>query len=429
MHAPSVGSPESRMFEWIGRDSQTILGVRALRTFGQSAIALLLALYLGAMGLGLPEIGLVLSLDIAGTAAMAMVVALLTNRIGRKRMLIVIMLMAAAASLAVGLTHSLAMVAVAVFFGSFTAGAGAGGPAQPLELASLSEVVPGNRRTRLISLGFIAGQAATALGSLVVGLPLLFQQRFGSSELAAYQLVFLGYAALQALCALLYFCLTPAIEGPATIGQWSNPLRLKSRRRIFTLTALFSIDSFAASLVVQSLIAYWFTARFGLNLAGLSAVFFVSSVFSAISLWAAAKIADRIGLVNTMVLAHTPANLLLIAAAFSPVAWLAVLFWLLRSMVASMDAPTRESYTMAVVEPNERVAMAGIHGVGRSVAGIVGPSLGTALWTSFSVATPFVISGILRVVYDAALYITFRNVRPPEEATVARKGALPPPQG
>lgn len=401
---------------WIGPDAWTILLGRALRTFGQSTVALLLALYLTSLGLNLVQIGVVLSVDVAGTAAMATVVALITNRTGRRRMLIGLMAISAVASVAVGTLHSFALVLPAIFLGSFTAGAGAGGPVQPLELASLSEVTPAARRTQLISLGFIAGQVATAVGALAVGVPALLQHVFAMSDLTAYRSVFLFYAFVQLVCALLYARLSPRIEGTAIKRQWSNPLRLKSRRRIFTLTALFSLDSFAASLLVQSLIAYWFTTRFGINLAALSAVFFVSSILGALSLWAAARIADRIGLLKTMVFAHIPANLLLIAAAFSPVAWVAVLFWLLRSLLALMDAPVRESYTMGVVEAEERVAMAGIHGVGRSVAGIIGPTLGTALWNAASAAAPFVASGILRLAYDLALYAGFRGVRPHEEA-------------
>lgn len=286
---------------------------------------------------------------------------------------------------------------------------------QPLELASLTEVVPNERRTQLISLGFIAGQVASALGALAIGVLVPLRHMPGVGELGAYRIVFVAYGLLQVLCGLLYLRLSPAMEGSGTERGWSNPLKLKSRRRIFALTGLFSLDSFAASLVMQSLIAYWFTTRFGINLAALSGVFFASSILGAISLWAAAKLAGRFGLLNTMVFAHTPASLFLIAAAFAPVAWVAVLFWLLRSALAMMDAPTRESYTMAVVEPDERVAMAGIHGAGRSLASILGPTLGTALWNASAATVPFAVSGVLRIVYDGALYLTFRKVKPPEE--------------
>ena len=183
------------------------------------------------------------------------------------------------------------------------------------------------------------------------------------------------------------------------------------------------MDHFAGSLLLQSLVAYWFSTRFGLELGALALVFFFSQILSAISLWLAAKLAARIGLINTMVFTHIPASLFLIAAAFAPTATLAVIFWQLRSFLAQMDVPTRTSYTMAVVGPEERVAMAGIHIVGRSVSGIGGPSVATALWQTVSASAPLLACGVLKIAYDISLYFMFRNVKPPEEAEKAEKEA------
>jgi len=196
---------------------------------------------------------------------------------------------------------------------------------------------------------------------------------------------------------------------------WVNPFRLPSRRLIFTLTGLFSLDHFAGSLFIQSLAAYWFHTRFGMELESLGLVFFLSHLLSAISLWVAAKLANRIGLINTMVFTHIPSSLFLIVAAFAPAAWIAVLFWQMRAFLSMMDVPTRDSYTMSVVQPSERVAMAGVHIVGRSIAGTIGPSVSTALWLALSASVPLVACAVLKITYDLSLYFMFRNVKPPQE--------------
>jgi len=187
---------------------------------------------------------------------------------------------------------------------------------------------------------------------------------------------------------------------------------------------LFSVDTFTTSMVTQSLIAYWFSTKFGLQLGSLALVFFVSQVLTATSLWLAAKISNRIGLLNTMVFTHIPSSFFLLAAAFAPTAWLAVLFWQFRAFLAQMDNPTRDSYTMAIVGPEERVAMASIHMVGRSALGAAGPSATTALWSLLSASAPLVGSALLKIGYDLSLYAMFRNVRPPEEVRRIQERAI-----
>jgi MFS family permease len=401
-------------FRWIDCSTRLLAVVRGLRNFGQSAVAIILALYLGTLGFSLLQIGLVLSVDIAGTTALALSVAFLANKIGRRRMLAGIMFAAALASVVVALTRSLPILVVAIFVGSFTAGAGAGGPLQPLEVAAVAEVAPADKRTRLMATLFMVGTVASAIGALLVAFPPFAERSLHISLADAYRAMFILYAAIQAASGVLYSRLPEAVEGKMA-RQFTNPLRLRSRRRIFALTALFAMDGFGGALILQSLAAYWFNTRFGLTLGSLSAVFFVSSVLAAISLWAAAKIADRIGLLNTMVFTHIPSSLFLIAAAFSPVAWMAVLFWQLRSLLGQMDIPARESYTMAIVEPEERVAMGAVGGVGRSGASILGPIAGTALWNGISAAAPFIGCGLVKIAYDISLFFTFRNLKTPEE--------------
>ena len=384
----------------------------------QGAIAVLFAVYLDMLGFSLTQIGVFFSFGVAGAALFAFLVSLVAEKVGRRRLMVLFTLMTAASGLVLVLTNDVVVLTAFAFLGTLTGVGGGGGaqPTQPLEQASLVDTVPADRRTDLFAAYGIASTGAAAVGALASGLPDIYQSRFGLSELEAFKTMFVGFVVMLLVVALLYGLLSSGVEARAEARQWVNPLALPSRRIIFTLTALFSLDHFAGSLLLQSLVAYWFITRFGLELGELALVFFFSQVLAAVSLWLAARIAARIGLINTMVFTHIPSSLFLIAAAFAPTATLAVLFWQLRSFLGQMDVPTRTSYIMAVVGPEERVAMAGIHIVGRSVSGIGGPYIATAIWQAISASAPLIGCATLKIVYDVALYFMFRNVKPPEEA-------------
>ncbi|MFQ6030226.1 MAG: MFS transporter [Dehalococcoidia bacterium] len=417
--------PPSPALQWVSRDARLIILARGIRTFAQSFIAVLLALYLKELGFSLFQIGAFLSVGVAGVAFFAFVVGLIAQRVGRRRLLVTFSLTSAAAGLALFFMDHFLVLAVIAFLGSLSTGGGGGGesPAQPLEVASLPDTAPDAKRTELFALYGMVARGGTALGALAAGLPALYQDTFGLSTLLSYQVMFLGFAAFQLTGALLYSLLSPTVEGGALRRQWSNPLRLPSRRRIFTLCGLFSVDTFTTSMVMQSLMAYWFHTRFGLELGSLAQVFFLSHVLTLTSLWLAAKISNRIGLLNTMVFTHIPSSFFLIAAAFAPTTGLAVVFWQLRAFLSQMDVPTRESYTMAIVAPEERVSMASLRLVGTSAGGSVGPSVTTALWNAFSASVPLVGSAVLKIGYDLSLYVMFRNVKPPEEVERTRERA------
>ncbi len=412
--------PSRLPLRWISRDGWRIILARGVGTVARSSIAVMLALYLDKLGLSLVQIGALLSVGVAGSACFAFTVSLIAEKVGRRRLLVTFTLMSAASVLALALIDSFLPLMFVAFFGGITGGAAAGGAVQPLEQASLADAAPPERRTDLFAIYRILALAGSALGALAAGLPVVFQNTLGMSELGAYRVTFASLAGLFLVGALLYGLLSPAVEVARTEQRWVNPLRLPSRRLIFTLTGLFSLDHFAGSLFLETLAAYWFYTRFGLELESLAAVFFLSRVLAAVSLWVAAKLANRIGLINTMVFTHIPASLFLVAAAFAPTAWLAIVFWQLRAFLSMMDVPTRDSYTMSVVQPSERVAMAGIHIVGRSVAGTVGPSVGTFLWQAISASAPLVANAALKITYDLSLYFMFRNVKPAQEQKEAR---------
>jgi len=203
-------------------------------------------------------------------------------------------------------------------------------------------------------------------------------------------------------------------DEPKQLTKMSS-LTPKSRSIVMRLSGLFAIDSFAGGFMIQSIVSFWFFTRFGTDLTTLSYIFSVSGVLTAFSFMAAAKIADRIGLVNTMVFTHIPANLLIIAVAFAPTLPIAVVLYLLRMALSQMDVPTRQSYIVAVVMEDERTVSAGITNISRNVTQAISPSLISILINHLSLAAPFVIGGALKVVYDIALFLNFRNIKPPEE--------------
>ena len=399
---------------WVNRDGKLIMLSRGLCTFAQSAIAILIVIYLEKLGFNLTQVGVFLSAGVAGSAFFAFIVSLTSEKIGRKRLLIVFTLLPAAAGLALVFIDDFLPLMFFAFVGSIAVRGGMG-PVQPLEQASLSDTAPGEKRTDLFAVYRIIAMCGAALGALAAGLPIIFQNNFPLNEINAFKVMFIGFAFFNILGATLYSLLSSGVEVGHSEQRWVNPLHLPSRRLIFTLSGLFSLDHFAGSIFLQSLAAYWFYTRFGLQLESLALVFFLSNIITAISLWVAAKLANRIGLINTMVFTHIPASLFLIAAAFAPTALIAVILWQLRAFFSMMDVPTRDSYIMSIVQPNERVAMASSQVVGRSIAGTIGPSVGTALWQVFAASVPLIASGILKITYDLSLYFMFRNVKPPQE--------------
>jgi MFS family permease len=400
--------------QWITRDGWLLIAARFLLSFGQGFISVLLGIYLALQGLDTVFIGLFLTLGLAGAAGFTFLVGLVGDAMGRRRLMFYFALASGAVGLALLVTDNVALLMLLAFLGSFSIGGPAGDTIQPLEQASLPQTCAPERRTDLFAITAVARQVGTALGALAAGLPALYQSSLGLSEVGAYKVMVLGYIFCMVLPGLLYIVLSPAVE-VASPQRWTNPLRLPSRGIIFKLSALFAVDNFASGLTIQSLVSYWFFTRFDLQLSSVAFIFFVSNTINAISFWVAARLAHRIGLLNTMVFTHIPASLLLIALPFVPSAWLAVTLWQVRSFFNQMDAPTRQSYTMAVVPENERTAMSVYNSISRTSSMSASPTIAGALWNVGSASVPFVACGVLKIFYDLALFVMFRKLKPEEE--------------
>lgn len=403
----------------MSRDVVLVCAARIVRMAGYGAIAVVLGLYLAARGFDAAQVGLLFSLTLAGDAVVSLWLATHADRLGRRRTLMIGALLVIAGGVVFSVTGEFTVLLAAAIVAVISPTGKEVGPFLPVEQASLAEIVASDRRTTILAWYQLAGSLASAGGALVAGLVVAGVVAHGGGELAGYSMVIVGYAIVGLVIAVLSALLSPAIEA-------SVPVDLSVRRRlglhrstgiVARLAGLFALDAFAGGFVITSLVAIWFTARFGTGPAALGAIFFGADLLAGLSGLVAARLAARFGLVATMVGTHIPSNLLLIAVPFMPTAEAAIAVLLLRFSISQMDVPTRQSYTIAVVDPDERSAAAGVTGVARAFGAAAAPILATPLYASGLLAggLPFVVAGSLKIVYDLALWRSFRHVRPPEE--------------
>ena len=404
-------------------DAWLLLVTRFIRLFAYGSLSVILVFYLVSLGLSESQIGLLLSLTLAGDVVVSLFLTTRADRIGRRRMLIVGAILMAGAGLAFACTHNFFFLVVAGTVGVISPSGHEVGPFLSIEQAALSHVVSPERRTEVFAWYTLAGSVATALGALCVGAMTHTLQKTAMAPDNSYRVVVVAYATFGMMLALLFIRLSPETEvrNPQgdSIRNWKTFFGVgRSHRLVLKLSALFALDSFAGGFVIQSFAAYWFYLRFGVNPATLGAIFFWANVLAGISALLASRLAGRIGLVKTMVVTHLPSNVLLILVPLMPTLSWAVFVLLLRFSISQMDVPTRQSYTMAVVSPEERSAAAGITGVARTTGAAVSPLFAGLLFARPSlINVPFLLAGGLKIIYDLLLYRGFVAIRPPEERT------------
>lgn len=396
-------------------DARRLLAGRATRAFGDGFVSVLLPVHLAALGLSNLQIGAVATATLLGSAVLTLLVGFLANRLGRRALLLRASLLMIGTGLGFALLRDFWPLLVVGFVGTINPSSGDASIFLPTEQALLPQTTSDRQRTALFARYSLIGTLVAAGGSLSAGAPSILATRLGIPLAGAVDAMFVLYAGLGLLALVLYRGLSPAIEPDAPAAA---PLG-ESRRTVWGLAVLFSLDSFGSGFVVQSLLALWLFQRFGLSVVTTGSVFFWSGVLSAFSALAAVGIARRIGLINTAVFTHLPANLCLILTPFMPTVQLAVGLLLVRSLFSSMDVPVRNSYVMAVVSPAERPAAASATAVPRGLAAAVGPVLSGWLLGQTAFGWPLVIAGTVKSVYDVLLLVRFRSVRPPEERGVA----------
>jgi MFS family permease len=409
----------------LGPDGRALFALRTVRMFGYGFLAVVLVLYLDASGLDPLAIGAVLTLTLIGDTLVSLWLTTHADRLGRRRVLIISSLLVVIAGLVFALTDWLPLLILAGIVGVISPTGNEVGPFLAVEQSSLTQIVPDRRRTATFAWYNVVGYVATATGALAAGLLGQALISAGWQAVDAYRAVVVGYALIGVVMAILAWRLGSGIEvatpSPAADDGIARRLGLgRSRPVVLRLSALFSLDAFAGGFIPQSLMAFWFTVQFGVSPGTLGVIFFAANLLAAVSSLSAARIAARIGLIETMVFTHLPSNVLLILVPLMPTLPLAVAVLLLRFSLSQMDVPTRQSYVMAVVDPDERSAAAGVTGIARTVGAAVSPSFSSVLMASAGTAAlPFFLAGGLKIVYDLLIYRDFKSVRPPEEVAVA----------
>jgi MFS family permease len=399
------------------RDVPLLFATRIARLFAYGFLSVVLVLYLGALGFDGPRTGLLLTSTLLGDAAITLWITSRADRVGRRRMLLLGAVLMAAGGLVFLATRNPWLLILAAIVGVISPSGNEIGPFLAIEQAALSEVTVDRERTRLFAWYNVAGSGATALGALAGGWLTSLLQHRGLAELDSYRVLLAVYALLGCALGGLFAFLSPAVEVKsaevAGVRRWLGLHR--SRGIVARLSALFGLDAFAGGFILQSVVAYWFHARFGATPATLGTLFFAANVLAAISALVASSLAARIGLVQTMVFTHLPANVLLMTVPWMPTLPLAMAMYLIRSSISQMDVPTRQSYTVAVVSPDERAAASGVTAIARSIGAAAAPWVGGAFLLT-GVGAPFYVAGSLKIVYDLLLFRSFRGLKPPEEA-------------
>jgi MFS family permease len=400
-----------------GRDITILFSTRIIRLFCYGFLSVVLALYLSEAGLSEGQIGLILTFTLVGDAAISLLLTTSADRFGRKRTLILGALLMAGAGVAFVLTRNVILLIVAAIIGVISPSGNEIGPFLSVEQAGLTELVADKKRTQVFAWYNLTGSFATATGALIGGWLAQWLQARQWTEFESYRAILTGYALGGFLLLLLFLNLSHSIEVQTPQDTTKRVLGLhRSRSVVFKLSSLFAMDAFAGGLIVQSLVAYWFHVRFGVDTGVLGSIFFGANILAGISALLAVRLADRFGLINTMVFTHIPSNILLILVPLMPTLPLAIGVFLLRFSISQMDVPTRQSYTMAVVSPDERSAASGVTAIARSVGAAFSPALtGLLLSNPLLFSAPFFVSGGLKIIYDLLLYREFRAAKPPEE--------------
>ena len=404
-------------FQWISRDGKLLLTARILRTFAYGFLSIVLAIYLKLLGFDDILIGFLLASTLINSVIFTLIASFYADRLGRKKTLIIYAVLMSVSGIIFLITENYVAMIIASLIGTINVTGSETGAFLSIEQAIMPQTVKDiQKRNTIFALYNMVGTFAMSAGILVSGVPDLLQQ-YGLNQINSIKPLFAFYSIIGIAVTFTYFLLTREIEPKNIIKRpLTKTLSPKSKDIVGKLSGLFAIDSFAGGFVIQSVVSLWFFTKFGADLVTLSYIFSVAGILTAFSFIAAVRIADRIGLINTMVFTHIPSNILLILVGFAPSLPLAIGLYLVRNALSQMDVPTRQSYIVSVVNEDERTAAAGITNVSRNVAQAISPSLmGYILFSLPSLAAPFVLGGVLKIIYDISLYLNFRNTKSENE--------------
>ncbi|MBI3391904.1 MAG: MFS transporter [Nitrospirae bacterium] len=398
------------------RDRRLVLAAAFLRALATGLMGVLLGLYLARHGFDAVAIGLVIGSGLSGAATATLIVTFFGDRLGRRFTLVALALLAALGGVALLVTEHLTAVCAVAFLGMVNGAGRDRAAAVAIDQAILPATMGHAGRTRVFAWYNVLQDAGHAVGGLAAALPVVIARLAGITELTGYGWTLGLYAALCLAAGALYLALSPAIEARPNHEGFMPPLAPESRRVIAHISALFAVDSIAGGFLGTALLSYFFFERFGAAEGAIAALFFAARVANGISHLGAAWLAARIGLVNTMVFTHIPSSLMLIAVALAPEFWIAAALFLVRELLVEMDVPTRQSYVMAVVRPEERTFASGVTSLVRLGGWAAAPFFAGFLMQGVALATPLFLGAGMKIAYDILLYQEFRHLKPPEES-------------
>lgn len=404
-----------RVFTWLSLDGHSLLVTNSITSFANSFVSVFFTIFLTLLGLPLWQVGLVLTGGLIISTLMNVVTGFFADRFGRRKMLIFYALFAVISGIVYAVSPNvllLVVVGIVTMFGSKRVM----GPVDMLERVILAQSCSDEYRTQMYAIRNMLSSLLSASGFLFSGFPILLQNLINVDQFASFRLMFLIYAILACVVLLFYARLSDDAEiSTSSRESISKPLSSETKSIVVKLSLLFSMDSFGGGLLTSTLVSYWFFQRFNLSVDIIGAIFFIANLLASASFLLAVRIADRIGLIKTMVYSHLPSNIMTIFIPYLPTIETSTLLYTSRSLLSQMDRPTRQSYTMAVVKPEERTRVGGLINLPRSLTQAVSPTIASILMQFVGLSLPFLIAGVIKSIYDVALYWTFKDIKPPEE--------------
>jgi len=403
--------------KWFSLDGKILLITKFLRTlaFGYLSVALPFYLKKDVLHLSDSLVGFILTTALFGGAAFTILGSLVANKMGRRTSLSLFALLMTTSGILLTASTDLLIIFLAIFIGSIGVNATELGPFASIEQAIMPQTTDDEKRTYAFSVYNLLGYAGASFGSLLGGLPSIFHDYFGFAPIDGHRVLFVMYILTGLLLVILYRSLSA--KGEVEVTRIGLLGLTKSERTVAKLSVLFSIDAFGGGFVIQSVLSLWFQTKYNTPLSAASTILFIAQLITAASFLIAGRLAKKIGLLNTMVFTHLPSNLLLMGVGLAPTFQTSVGFLFARQTLSQMDVPTRQSYMVAIIEPEERNVATSVTNASRSIAATTPPSISGYLINAALLAEPFILAGVLKIVYDAAIYLSFRKIKPKEEKT------------
>jgi len=395
------------MLSWIESNGKIILLAKTIRVFSYGFISIILPYYLKSLGYSATLVGIIVTIAVLSNAIFNIIVGKYGEIIGRNRTLRIFSMLMIISSILL-LIPNIITITLAAIFGIISVTGTETGPFLSVEQSALTKFVRDEKRTLLFSIYNFLGYSAASLGALFPNVPFYFLPKSYS-----YESMIILYGFVGLILYFLYWKIGESIE--INVERKNVRISDETKKKIIKLSLLFSMDAFGGGFILQSLLVLWFNYRFGLNIEAQTWIFFGAGIITALSFFLAERIARKIGLLNTMVFTHIPSNIFLLLIAFSTTPVMAIILLFLRQSLSQMDVPTRQSYTMAIVKPEERTATSAITNIPRSISQAGSPYLSSYAISIGSYSIPFILSGSIKIIYDILIFLTFRKIKPPEE--------------